>query len=88
MVARSRGEGDVGSIPTYYVTDVSLKDIRIWMFGDVGVSRLAVTQLPYGLVGSNPTTSTSFKWLVRIKVYYAGLSILSWGFDSPTSRQF
>ena len=26
-------------------------------------------------------------WLVRIKVYYAGLSILSWGFDSPTSRQ-
>ena len=30
------------------------------MFGDVGVSRLAVTQLSHGLVGSNPTTSTKF----------------------------
>lgn len=30
------------------------------MYGDVGVSRLAVTQLPHGLIGSNPITSTKF----------------------------
>ena len=44
--------GEAGSIP--------VDSAKLWVIANVGVLGRAVTPLPHGLVGSNPTSPTKF----------------------------